>query len=145
MIRGNVFLRQYLRLEAVSLKMKGEGQAGDERSAMQRLQAGQSIEVAGYMLAPELALALGEAELCALPAVDDGASVAWLEVATASAALSPAAAEVTRSWRERGMNLAAEAVPGEPFWNTQELAQAPALIEASTAAARAAGLLPAPA
>ena len=83
--------------------------------------AGNSVEVAGYSLSPALAAGLSAAGLATPPPVP----VVWLEVGGEK--LSPASQRVVDGWREQGREAVTGAVAGEPFWATQEIAEAPAL------------------
>jgi hypothetical protein len=98
------------------------------RAALAR---GESIEIAGYTVAPALALPLEAAEL-ELPAGYAG-RVLWAEVGAEQevGTLLPDAQARVQRWRERVSNVEAEGVNGLPFWQTLEIAECPALGQAS--------------
>lgn len=126
-IQGDAFLTQFLRLRVAAGMMSVEGDGGKEstRQMRERLEAGEALEVAGYMLSPGMALGLAQARLAPPPS----GAVLWLEVANAEAAdLPPASRKRVEEWRQRGHVVHSAVVPGEPFWNTQEIGYAPALV-----------------
>ncbi|KPV40331.1 hypothetical protein AN478_07605 [Thiohalorhabdus denitrificans] len=131
-INGRQTLRQFLRLRLAA----GLGVGGDtpqERTAdlLGRLEAGESLEVAGYELHPGLAGALDARSLQGLlPSPET--EVIWLDVVSGpEAGPPPASRSVVEAWREQGRSVRHQGVPGDPFWATQELVDAPALVEAS--------------
>lgn len=93
------------------------------------LENGTAVEVAGYELAPALARAMSAMTL-KLP--ERIRAVACLECSSDEApSLSPGTNRRVDSWRAEGIAVHAEAVRGEPFWATQEIAEAPALLAAT--------------
>ena len=97
-----------------------------------RLARGESIEVAGYELAPALAAAVDGANLLDwdVPA----ATLHWLDVrAAAMQEPPPAASRQISAWRARGITVCYKAVVGDPFWTTQEITEVPQLIAATMA------------
>lgn len=151
-LSGKQYLQQFLRLKTAGEMLGGEmsggeGEAGSGSGnvtapgggiAALRLQLaqGEAVEVAGYRLSPGLAAELEGAEL-APPA---GATrVEWLEVAAkAEPALLPVSARRIEQWQAAGHRVRAMAVNGPAFWMTSEIAEAPALIEATVNAIAAA-------
>ena len=129
---GRQSLQQFLRLKVAS-QMFG-GAASDRIGTKQLLDAlrlGESVEVAGYTLSAGVGLGLDASELAppVLPA-----RVAWLEVVAESPPrLSPAAQDRIGAWKSAGHHVEAVAVAGPAFWQTQEIAEAPELIEATLA------------
>jgi exosortase A-associated hydrolase 2 len=130
-LAGKSVLQQFLRLKAAA--NLGDGQMKtvlDETRA--RLDEGQGVEIAGYLLAPRLADGLKQTSL--QPPLRPG-SVAWLEVSSReTATLNPAALEAVARWRAAGHDVRAQVVPGPMFWQTVEIEVAPALLDASSAA-----------
>ena len=121
---GELHLTQFLRLRMAAGMMGGAKETTGQLRA--RLEGGEVLEVAGYGLAPELAARLAAARLNPPP---DG-PVCWLEVSqAANAELSPASTRVADAWRQDGVPLHTAVVRGEPFWTTQEIREAPELID----------------
>ncbi|MCP5197455.1 MAG: hydrolase 2, exosortase A system-associated [Gammaproteobacteria bacterium] len=126
-LSGQRFLQQFLRLRLTGDRLKG----GRETMAQlqERLAAGQSLEVAGYELHPELALALEKIQPIT---PSSGVRVDWFEVTgIADGSPSPASRHLMEQWRHAGATVHLQAVVGDAFWTTQEIAEAPALLEAT--------------
>ena len=130
---GQQHLTQFLRLKGVS-RMMEDGDAKATMAALRtQLQAGRRVEVAGYMLSPNLVGGLEKARL-ELPS-DFVGSVQSLEVASSECPEpTPAVALLARRWTQRGGHWSAGAVAGPSFWQTLEIEVCPALIDASVAA-----------
>lgn len=134
-LSGQQHLQQFLRLKAAA-----EMAQGDAKGVLARvrsdLDTGSTVEVAGYRLPPALALGLEQAQLELPP---NATHAAWLEVSTrADATLLPPSAARIEAWRAGAGVLKAQAVTGPAFWQTQEIEDAPALIDATLGAMRAA-------
>jgi exosortase A-associated hydrolase 2 len=134
-ISGRQHLQQFLRL-----RVAGElvGRAGAERTGTAELRAalegGATLDIAGYALAPALAMGLDAADL-ELPS--SSTRVAWLEVSPSDPPeLSPAGRQRVAAWQAAGHRVTSRAVAGLAFWQTQEIAECPALIEATASAVR---------
>ena len=130
-VSGQQHLQQFLRL-----KVAGEMLGGESKGAMaairRQLDESQSPEIAGYRLNPELARGLEAAELT--PPAQPG-HVVWLELSTRDdATLPPASVKRIEQWQAAGHDVAAQIVQGPAFWQTTDIEEAPALIDASIAA-----------
>lgn len=125
---GSVLLQQFLRLKVAGEALDGKG-GGKVEDLKRALQAGSTLEVAGYDLPPALALGLDGARL--KPA-GEPVKVAWLEVAAdASESMPPASEAAVAKWREAGHDVHTAVVAGSGFWRTTEIEDAPALIAAT--------------
>lgn len=127
-VSGKQFLQQFLRL-----KLAGEMLGGDGKGVMDRLRdqlaQGESVEIAGYLLSPGLASGLERAEL--LPAAQC-ARIEWIELSgKPDGSLSPLASARIEKWLAAGRNARGHLVCGPAFWQTAEIAECPALLEAS--------------
>ncbi|WP_019592338.1 hydrolase 2, exosortase A system-associated [Thioalkalivibrio sp. ALRh] len=121
---GEQHLTQFLRLRMAAAMMGGEKESTGQLRG--RLEAGETIEVAGYTLAPALAEALAKARLAPPP----HGPVYWFEVSDSEgAALSPGSTRTLDAWREQGVEAHASVVLGEPFWNAPDILEVPALLE----------------
>lgn len=129
---GKQHLTQFLRLKAAS-EMLAES---DAKTAMARvkaaLQAGETVEVAGYAVRAALASGM-EAAMLRLPS-GGTPSVEIVEVGAEGGSVSPAVAVLGERWREEGIRVGMQAHSGPAFWNTQEIETVPGVIEASLAA-----------
>lgn len=143
---GKVVLQQFLRLQLAGELLGGQTRGGTD-ALKARLAAGQSVDLAGYRIAPELAQGLEGARLQPVPSVR---RLHWLELSQRDdATLSPASATSVQAWQQAGAMVNALVVPGPTFWQTTEIEDAPALVAATLAAleqpAHAAPPVPVPA
>lgn len=126
---GKAHLAQFLRL--LSAAAWGGGTPTlSAKDARAMLEDGRSVEVAGYELAPALARGLEHSTLAAPTFAGRGS---WFEVGMDDAdALAPATLPAFDAWRGVHRELAATRVTGPAFWQTQEIEEAPALLEATS-------------
>lgn len=132
---GKQHLTQFLRLKAAN-EMLAES---DARAAMAALRTamvrGETVEVAGYALSSGLVSGLEQATMQLGGA--GCAPVILLEVTSGEhAAMSPGLARMVESASRAGVEVFADVVVGSAFWQTQEIEEAPALIERSLAELR---------
>jgi len=118
--RGSHMLTQFLRLR-IAAEMGDKSRTDTTASLRERLAAGESVEIAGYNLAPELATAIEGADLESL-SPPRGCHVHWLEVASdPNKPLSPAAERIADRWSSDDIRVSTRVVGGEPFWSLQPL------------------------
>jgi exosortase A-associated hydrolase 2 len=130
---GATFLTQFLRLRVASAMLEeAAGQAQTSTGALrQALQAGETLEIAGYDLAPPLAAALDA--LDPLEAMTPPCPVHWLEaVGAAGQALPAGAARIGAEWQRRGIDARQRVVHCPPFWTTPEITESPAWLAATS-------------
>ena len=128
---GKTLLQQFLRLKvaAVAIGTASSSQGGSQTTGdiLERLNKGEAVEVAGYMLPPALALPLSEADLTIANLVE---RITWLEVSALDPpTLTPASQTRIRDLGMAQLNIDAKAVLGPSFWLTQEIEECDALIE----------------
>jgi exosortase A-associated hydrolase 2 len=125
-------LTQFLRIKvaaAMDLKLQPPS-TDDMRNAFK---AGQSVEVAGYEVNPELALALDAADWADLAGFG-GTSIDWLEVSpNENPVLSGSSTKTVGALRQRGAKITSTVCQGPPFWQLHERTMAPQLISSTTA------------
>lgn len=127
---GGVMLNQFLRIRVAAAMSSGQN-SETTKDLRHRLAAGESLEVAGYDLNPTLVQKIDAVRLTQL-APSFGSNHGWFEVISDDGGdLTPAGQTVVENWREAGTAVAARTILGEPFWSTQEMATAPALIDAT--------------
>ena len=134
---GKQFLQQFLRLKlAGQLMSKDDAERTGTRQLREQLAGGEAVEIVGYTISPELASGLEGAEL---GPPETPTRTAWLEVsaAAAGAELSPAARLRGERWTAAGHRVEQRAVEGPLFWQTLDITEAPALIDATVSATRA--------
>lgn len=129
---GEAAMNQWLRLRTAASAMNSAGERNSSAALRAALANGEALEIGGYLVAPALAASIGGARLD-LPE-RFGGRVAWLEVADmtdAGPSLAPAGEPLRARWGERGVSIEARAVSGLRFWQTQEISECDALIDAS--------------
>lgn len=129
-LSGDRYLTQFLRLRVAASMDKGSGRESTKDLRAQ-LSQGESVEIAGYRLAPALAESIASLTLQSLI---EGLDVPlnWLEVASEeNASLPPASQQLVGALEHRGPPLVTKAVVGEPFWAIQEITLAPNLLRAT--------------
>ena len=139
-ISGESFLTQFLRLRLANEMLstdRGSGSSTGGTSALRNtLRAGESLEVAGYELAPELASAIDGLKAVELAVTDS--PVHWFEiVAEPGRPMTPIGGKVVSAWRQSEVELFLHLVPCLPFWATQEIAECRELVTATTNAVSA--------
>lgn len=131
---GATVLTQFLRLRTAGAMMGATGAAENSTAALRAmLAAGLSLEVAGYELSPELALAMDGLKLAPLGRA--GCALHWFDVGQPARALSPAADKALAALRERGVEVDMTRIDGPAFWGSQEIATCQPLLEATAALA----------
>jgi exosortase A-associated hydrolase 2 len=131
---GEQFMTQFLRLRTAATMMEAESRKEKPEDLRRELRSGQAVEIGGYRLSPDLALAIEKRTLAAAP-LERVAAVHWLDVAPdAERPLSPASVRCIEALRQRGRRVSARTVAGEPFWSTVEIAAPMALLDATSAA-----------
>ncbi len=127
-ISGRQYVTQFLRL-GVAAALAGGGT--DTVTAIRgRLASDGIVEIGGYALSRELASAIEERELAAAPR--PAQPVRWFEVSVdPRRPLAGPAQALVDLWRAQGADVDCTPVAGDAFWATQEIAEAPRLIEAT--------------
>jgi hypothetical protein len=130
---GAAYLTQFLRLKlAADMLAAGKGEAGGVDALRRRLADGAALEIAGYTLTPALAAAIDGIALAGMARPE--CAVHWLDVmAQAGRGMAPARATAAARCVEQGWQLSTQTVQGPAFWSSQEIAEAPALLDASLA------------
>jgi hypothetical protein len=112
----------------VAADMSAEG-GETTKSLRAALDNGNSLEIAGYELSPELAHALDVVDLSKTEP-PPGLDIHWLEIVSeAGREVTPASRRVIDKWTEAGAPPAVETVEGAAFWSIQETTLVPELIE----------------
>jgi len=128
-LQGSAHLTQFLRLKVAAQMLGDEKAEGGTASLRAALARGESLEIAGYTLAPALALGFDSLDASRLA---PACPVTWCEVVPETGRpLPPAAARVLKAWQEAGVPADARTAAGPQFWATQEIAEAPALLAAT--------------
>lgn len=130
---GKRYLKQFLRLRIASDLIASGAGSVSTTDLWNGLEAGESIEVAGYLLSSSLAMSIAEASIDPVPMAGMD-RIDWLEtVADAERGPSVGARRECERWRREGLPIELTAVEGPGFWQTAEIAVAPELIALTTA------------
>jgi exosortase A-associated hydrolase 2 len=130
---GALQLQQFLRLQLASAMLSGSP-AQPSDNAQQRLDEGQTVDIAGYALTPGLAQGLKQATL-APPLAHAGARLVWLDHASqAEPSLSPGALRALNAWQPAGWAVHSQTWQGPAFWQTGDSQDAAHLLQATLAA-----------
>ena len=119
-VEGRRFMTQFLRLRVAASIMEDDNKdtVADLRL---RLAEGQSVEIAGYELAPELWAAVESSDLCRLVDARLG-RLSMFEVSGPSGtAISRAGQNFIETVAVQGVEVSGYRVAGEPFWSTTEV------------------------
>lgn len=132
---GKLLLQQFLRLRMAGQLLDdapAESSRGVTEGLRKDLAAGRAVDIAGYTLAPGLAQGLEAATLQPPPA---GCRVIWLELSSRTPpALQPASDALVERWRAAGHEVQTRALAGPAFWQTTEIEETPALVQATAQA-----------
>lgn len=131
-LQGATAMTQFLRLRVASGMLDDTAEASEGTKALRAaLQAGEVLEIAGYLLAPELLAAIDAADAVKLA---PPCPVQWIElVAAAERPIAPAALRVAAEWERQGAAPVLHKVVAPYFWATQEIAESPELVAATCA------------
>ena len=133
-LNGNNLVMQFLRLRVASALFTGQQDSAPETTSTlrERLLAGQSAEVAGYELGPDLVNPLMKLRLAQF----DPTRFKSIQVSELVSEAGKPGSAANREWisatRNQGLSVDFETVSGPFFWSTQEIALAPALLERTT-------------
>lgn len=122
---GALCVSQFLRLQVANDMLAGVRGA----YARERLRQQGWLDVCGYRLSAELALAIDDVKAAQLA---PACPVEWIELVSAPCSLPrPAALDVCAAWERAGARATIRTVAGLHFWSTQEIVDCPPLIEAT--------------
>ena len=133
-LNASSYLTQFLRLRMASALLSDTASANTGTSALRdSLRRGETLEVGGYQLAPEMAAALDALE--SFDSFAPACPVHWMEATSAAGQGVPAAvARVHAEWQRQGTELVLHAMPCPPFWATPEITVCADWLDATCAA-----------
>lgn len=130
---GKNHLTQFFRLRMAAQLDRPDLPKETTAFMRQHLARGQTVEVAGYEIHPELAQSMDAARLLEQP-LFEGAQVLWLENANADKpVLSPLVRAALQDWRTADVHLDAQPYAGPAFWQVYERVLTPSIIEHTSA------------
>ena len=126
---GRQQLNQLLRLRLAGGLTSGDNQES-AAGLRQQLADGQSLEIAGYRLSPQMAAGLESLALAGMQ-FEGLEHLSWIELVTdPERPLMPVSQRVIDQWQQAGLSVDSETVVCDQFWATQEIARCPAVVEA---------------
>ncbi len=130
-VDGRRYMDQFLRLRVAASAM-GPDAGVTVTELRQALEDGETLEVAGYELHPELVRATDERNLKTLRP-DRGCVVDWIEVNRGpDGGLGNGSQRAIANWRDNGVSVREATVVDTAIWSTVETTTAPALIGRTT-------------
>lgn len=131
-LSGQAMMNQFLRLRLAASMMDSSREKESTKELRARLRSGESLEVAGYELAPALVDAIESLRLESLMKAGSG-PVYWFELVANRDRPPPLPArKLAEQWNHQGLRVVLEKCLGEPFWTTPEISIAPELLNATT-------------
>ncbi|RSZ60810.1 hydrolase 2, exosortase A system-associated [Massilia atriviolacea] len=135
-LNGHTCINQFLRQDLAARMRASDpgdpatlGTTGQLRAA---LRTRGMLEVGGYELAAPLAHAIDACDAAALPLPP--CQVHWFASGSpAPLRLAASAARIARRWNARGATLHFHPIEGRPFWGANDIADCPALLDATSA------------
>ena len=132
-LEGKVHLTQFFRVRMAAQLDRNDLPKESTASMRQQLLEGQTLEVAGYEIHPELARSIDGARLFDQK-LGAGTRVLWLENASAGKSeLSPASSTAVAAWQAAGAVVDALTYQGAAFWQVHERVLTPAIVEETSA------------
>lgn len=132
-ISGESFLNQFFRLRLVNKMLSdapGSEKVPGTKTMRDQLANGETLEIAGYELAPDLTAAIDN--LKATELIVAKSTIHWFEIVTEPGRpMTPSGTKVASAWKQNGVNLHIHIVSCVPFWATQEIAECPELVSAT--------------
>jgi exosortase A-associated hydrolase 2 len=126
-VDGKLHLNQFLRVRMAAQLDRPDLPKETTATMRHMLEAGSTLEVAGYELHPELVRAIDAARLTDF--APKTASLVWLDHVTAeSPDFTPATARAIETWRAKGVAVQAMTFTGPMFWQVHERVVTPSII-----------------
>ena len=134
-LSGKRYWQQFMRLKAAAELASGQAREILE-AVRQRVDSGENVEIAGYMVSRGLVDGLERSAL--VPPHKRAGRVAWFELtARQDGCMSPASLQRIKQWCSSGCSVEAFPVEGPGFWQTSEIEDAPQLVDSTLTAVRA--------
>lgn len=131
-LNGDTFVTQFLRLRVAASVMDSNAPKEKTSDLKRQLQDGQALEVAGYLLNPDLLNPLMSIRADRLSLSRLNQITMFEVVANADAQAGMASTQFSAQLREAGINCSLSQAVGDSFWATQEITLAPELITLTT-------------
>lgn len=126
-LSGKQMINQFLRLRVVLVMMSGQRESIADLRQMAK-DVGE-VEVAGYSLSNTLIESLDQLEMSDL-LLSHSSPIQWFEIlARTDQSLPLPVTKLQQALQSKGCDLNLDALVGESFWATQEIAELPQLVE----------------
>ena len=134
---GQTSMTQFLRVRIAANMDRSDLPKETTQGMREQWARGESVEVAGYEIHPELARAIDGRKLADL-VPHASTQVRWFShFNAATGGATPAETKAIEAWRQAGAKVDAACFNGEAFWQVHQRASAPELIELSLKAVQA--------
>lgn len=128
-VDGSSYLTQFLRLRLVSSMMNSSKEKETTKELLAKLDNGESIEVAGYVLSADLARGLKQSSLKKIDALDCNELI-WMDlVSSPERELTMVSRKLIEDWQEKGIPVNPQKAIGESFWGSVEIVESCDLID----------------
>jgi len=128
-LNGETFMMQFLRLRIASAMMDKDIPQEKTSDLRRQLQEGNCLEVAGYMLNPELVNPIMALKARKLNALNVKQCLVFELSAESEATISVACDQWVNLLKEQGCKVLAFTMQGSSFWAAQEMVNVPELID----------------
>ncbi len=129
---GETFVMQFLRLRTAAAMMNQNASQEKVSDLKKQLLDGQSVEVAGYMLNPELVCPILNLNMASLN-LQNVSEISIFDIVNNLEKKTPAAiANLYDSFKQQTKKFREFKVLGSPFWSTQEISEVPGLLKETT-------------
>lgn len=130
-VDGKIHMNQFLRVRMAAQLDRPNLPKETTASMRKQLEAGESIEVAGYELHPELVRAIDAANL--VKQRPPARQVLWLENVSADGGELPGpAVAAAKTWSEAGVAAEMQGYVGPAFWQVHERVLTPSIVAITT-------------
>lgn len=131
-VDGKIHMNQFLRVRMAAQLDRPNLPKETTASMRKQLEGGESIEVGGYELHPELVRAIDAANL--VKQRPQAQRVLWLESVSADGGELPApAVAAAKTWSDAGITAEVRPYAGAAFWQLHERVLTPSIVEITTA------------
>lgn len=128
-VNGKTYFTQFMRTRIAANMDRNDIPKETSVTMRAQLAQGQSVEVTGYEIHPELASMLDQLDISDLQP-SPSVSMAWFEKGSgADKALAPTSQSLLASWQQNGSVVDTLALDGPAFWALHDRAVAPAWVE----------------
>jgi exosortase A-associated hydrolase 2 len=130
-ISGQIVLNQLLRIRQAGDMLSGKEKVGKDKLSAQ-LEKGDSVEISGYLLSPELASGLSNATLQQAQQAQNNTRLEWIEISPHEGTpMSTMMCKTLTQWRNSGVRTRCHRLIAPMFWQSAEIEIVPEIINAT--------------